>query len=39
MAIEAQRKRAQSLHDGVIESINNDPGLSSRLLQSWIHAE
>jgi flagellar M-ring protein FliF len=39
VAIEAQRKRAQSLHDGVIESINNDPGLSSRLLQSWIHAE
>jgi len=37
--IEAQKKRAQSLHDGVIEKINGDPALSSRLLHSWIHAE
>jgi flagellar M-ring protein FliF len=39
LAVEAQKKRAQSLHDGVIESINGDPALSSRLLHSWIHAE
>jgi flagellar M-ring protein FliF len=39
LAIEAQKKRAQSLHDGVIESINADPGLSARLLHSWIRAE
>jgi hypothetical protein len=39
LALEAQKKRAQSLHDGVIESINGDPALSARLLHSWIHAE
>jgi flagellar M-ring protein FliF len=39
IVLDAQRKRAQSLHDGVIESINGDPALSSRLLHSWIHAE
>jgi flagellar M-ring protein FliF len=39
LVLEAQRKRAQSLHDGVIESINSDPALSSRLIQSWIRAE
>lgn len=37
--IEAQKKKAQSLHDGVIEKIKGDPELSSRLLHSWIHAE
>ena len=37
--IEAQKRRAQALHDGVIESINADPALSSRLLHSWIRAE
>jgi flagellar M-ring protein FliF len=39
LLIEAQKKKAQSLHDGVIEKINGDPALSSRLLHSWIHAE
>jgi hypothetical protein len=39
LLIEAQKKRAQTLHDGVIEKINSDPALSSRLLHSWIHAE
>jgi flagellar M-ring protein FliF len=39
LALEAQKKRAQSLHDGVIESINADPATSARLLHSWIHAE
>jgi flagellar M-ring protein FliF len=39
LVLEAQKKRAQSLHDGVIESINGDPALSARLLHSWIHAE
>jgi flagellar M-ring protein FliF len=39
LALEAQKKRAQSLHEGVIESINGDPALSARLLHSWIHAE
>jgi len=39
LVLEAQKKRAQTLHDGVIESINGDPALSSRLLHSWIHAE
>jgi flagellar M-ring protein FliF len=39
LLIEAQKKRAQTLHDGVIEKINGDPALSSRLLHSWIHAE
>ena len=39
LALEAQKKRAQSLHDGVIASINGDPALSARLLHSWVHAE
>jgi flagellar M-ring protein FliF len=39
LALDAHKKRAQSLHDGVIESINGDPALSARLLHSWIHAE
>jgi flagellar M-ring protein FliF len=39
LVIEEQRRRAQSLHDGVVESIKDDPALSARLLQSWIHAE
>ncbi len=39
LAFEAQKKHAQSLHDGVIETINSDPALSSRLLHSWIHAD
>jgi len=39
LALEAQKKRAQSLHDGVVESIKSDPAMSARLLHSWIHAE
>jgi flagellar M-ring protein FliF len=39
LILEAQRKRAQSLHDGVVETIKSDPALSSRLLHSWIHAD
>jgi flagellar M-ring protein FliF len=39
LVLEAQKKRAQSLHDGVIESIKSDPALSARLLHSWIRAE
>jgi flagellar M-ring protein FliF len=39
LLIEVQKKRAQTLHDGVVESIKNDPALSARLLHSWIHAE
>jgi len=39
LVLEAQKKRAQSLHDGVVESIKSDPAMSARLLHSWIHAE
>ena len=39
LAIDAQKKRAQSLHDGVVERIKSDPAMSARLLHSWIHAE
>jgi flagellar M-ring protein FliF len=39
LVLEAQKKRAQTLHDGVIESINSDPALSAKLLHSWIYSE
>ena len=37
--IERQKQRAQLLHESVVEEVKRDPALSSRLLQSWIHAE
>ncbi len=39
MVLEVQKKRAQTLHDGVIERINEDPALSAKLLHSWIYSE
>ncbi|AXC09523.1 Flagellar M-ring protein FliF [Acidisarcina polymorpha] len=39
LLLETQKKRAQSLHEGVVAIINRDPALSSRLLHSWIHVE
>ena len=39
LVLEAQKKRAQTLHDGVIGSIKSDPALSARLLHSWIRAD
>jgi flagellar M-ring protein FliF len=39
IAVEQQRLHAQSVFEQVAEHLKREPAQSSRLLQSWIHAE